>query len=77
MTASTLFSGCSQKVCEKQVYPQLKTINTVPRVNIEVKHGRITQNGTNKVFNTIKGLRVSERFYSRQIRDYREFVKSK
>ena len=71
-----VLTGCNEKVCPKPQYPEIRTINKVPRIDIVVNNGMMDMNSTKKAFKTIRALRVSEQYYYSIISDYREeFVK--
>lgn len=67
-----MFTACSQKTCQKVVYPKLEAVDKVPQIQVKVNNGMLDRNSTIKTFKTIKALRVSEDYYYTTISEYRE-----
>lgn len=70
-----VFTGCNKK-CPKPQYPKLDAVDRVPYYDYYVVNGALDVNSTQKAFQTIKALRVSENYYYSLIENYRtNFVK--
>ena len=70
-----LFTGCFW-CADPIVPPHIKVIERVPDLAIEMDRGQIDRSDTQAVFNLIKRLRASEKYYAEQLTIYNEeFVK--
>lgn len=71
-----VITACSQRIeCPKTDYPTLEAIEKIPPIKVKVRDGSIEENSTQDVFNGIKALRESERYYYETIEEYRKEFK--